>query len=110
MTKSLIEQIEDAVTKDDLELLAEKLGVEINKRQGVETIRAELLEAAEALAEKGVTTSGELEPREGQTEAPEGAEAAEKPKYQGRMLKHIKNGRTFPWTAALAKSRYMKEV
>lgn len=107
MTKSLIEQIEDAVTKDDLELLAEKLGVEINKRQGVETIRAELLEAAEALAEKGVTTSSELDLREGQTEAPE---ATEKPKYEGRMLKHIKNGRTFPWTAALAKSRYMKEV
>lgn len=107
MTKSLIEQIEEAVTKEDLEPLAEQLGVEINKRQGVETIRAELLEAAEALAEKGVTTSGELDQGEGQTEAPE---AEEKPKYQGRMLKHTENGRTFPWTAALAKSRYLKEV
>lgn len=107
MTKSLIEQIEEAVTKEDLESLAEQLNVEINKRQGVETIRAELLEAAETLAEKGVTTSGELDPREGQTEAPE---ADEKPKYKGRMLKHIKNGRTFPWTAALAKNRYMQEV
>ncbi|MGE6778262.1 hypothetical protein ACQKFL_11545 [Vreelandella titanicae] len=107
MSKTLIEQIEEAVTKDDFEPIAEQLNVEINKRQGVETIRAELLEAAETLAEQGVTTSGELEPGEGQTEAPE---AAEKPKYKGRKLKHIKNGRIFPWTAALAKNRYMQEV
>lgn len=107
MTKTLIEKIEEAVTKDDFDPIAKQLNVEINKRQGVETIRAELLEAAETLAEKGVTTSGELGPGEGQAEAPE---AEEKPKYKGRMLQHIKNGRTFPWTAALAESRHMKEV
>ena len=106
MTKTLIEQIEGAVTKDDFDPLAVKLGVELNKRQGVETIRAELLEAAETLAEKGVTTSEELTPNETSTELKE----PEKPKYQGRMLKHLKNGRTFPWTAALAKNRYMQEV
>ncbi len=106
MTKTLIEQIEEAVTKEDLEPIAEKLGVEINKRQGVETIRAELLEAAETLAEQGVTTPEELTPNEMPTEP----EEHEKPKYQGRMLKHLKNGRVFPWTAALAKNRYMQEV
>lgn len=106
MTKTLIEQIEDAVTKDDLEPIGEKLGVEINKRQGVETIRAELLEAAETLAEQGVTEEGEL----GTGEAPSEAVEPEKPKYKGRMLKHLKNGRIFPWTAALAKNRYMQEV
>lgn len=106
MTKTLIELIEGAVTKDDFDPLAEKLGVEINKRQGVETIRAELLEAAETLAEKGVTTSDELTPNE----TPAEPEKPEKPKYQGRMLKHLKNERTFPWTAALAKNRYMQEV
>ncbi|ASK18861.1 hypothetical protein [Halomonas sp. N3-2A] len=106
MTKTLIEQIEEAVTKDDFDPLAEKLGVELNKRQGVETIRAELLEAAETLAEKGITTPEELTPNETPTEP----EEPEKPKYQGRMLKHLKNGRTFPWTAALAKNRYMQEV
>jgi hypothetical protein len=106
MTKSLIEQIEEAVTKDDLEPLAEGLSVSIDKRQGVETIRAELLEAAEALAEKGVTTTEELSPDETPSKPPE----PEKPKYQGRMLKHLKNGRVFPWTAALAKNRYMQEV
>lgn len=109
MSKTLIEQIEDAVTKDDLEPLAGKLGVEINKRQGVETIRAELIEAAEALAEQGVTSSEELDPDAGGYNL-ENVPAPEKPKYEGRMLKHIKNGRTFPWTAALAKSRNMKEV
>lgn len=107
MTKTLIEQIEEAVTKDDFDPIAKQLNVEINKRQGVETIRAELLEAAEALAEKGVTTSGELKPGEGRAEE---VEPDEKPKYKGRMLKHIKSGRTFPWTAALAKNRYMQEV
>lgn len=106
MTKTLIEQIEEAVTKDDFDPLAEKLGVELNKRQGVETIRAELLEAAETLAEQGVTTSEELTPNETPTQP----EEHEKPKYQGRTLKHLKNGRVFPWTAALAKNRYMQEV
>lgn len=106
MTKTLIEQIEGAVTKDDFDPLAEKLGVELNKRQGVETIRAELLEAAETLAEKGVTSEEDLSPNETPAEPKE----PEKPKYQGRMLKHLKNGRTFPWTAALAKNRYMQEV
>ncbi|MDW0357715.1 hypothetical protein [Vreelandella venusta] len=106
MTKTLIEQIEEAVTKDDFDPLAEKLGVELNKRQGVETIRAELLEAAETLAEKGVTSEEDLSP----SETPAEPEEPEKPKYQGRMLKHLKNGRTFPWTAALAKNRYMQEV
>ena len=106
MTKTLIEQIEEAVTKEDLEPIAEKLGVEINKRQGVETIRAELLESAEALAEQGVTEESGLVANEVPSESTE----PEKPKYKGRMLKHLKNGRTFPWTAALAKNRYMQEV
>ncbi|MBS3668031.1 hypothetical protein [Vreelandella boliviensis] len=109
MSKTLIEQIEEAVTKEDFEPIAKQLNVEINKRQGVETIRAELLEAAETLAEKGVTSSEELYPDAGGYDL-ENVPAPEKPKYEGRMLKHIKNGRTFPWTAALAKSRNMKEV
>ncbi|WP_339934583.1 hypothetical protein [Vreelandella glaciei] len=109
MSKTLIEQIEEAVTKEDFEPIAKQLSVEINKRQGVETIRAELLETAETLAEQGVTSSEELDPDAGDSDL-ENVPAPEKPKYRGRMLKHIKNGRTFPWTAALAKSRYMKEV
>lgn len=104
--KTLIDQIEAAETKDDLEPLGIKLGIEINKRQGVETIRAELLEAAETLAEQGVTLAEELEPGADQPKVSE----PEKPTYKGRMLQHTKNGRTFPWTAALAKNRYMKEL
>ncbi|SDI27971.1 hypothetical protein SAMN04487867_10468 [Vreelandella titanicae] len=109
MSKTLIEQIEEAVTKDDFEPIAEQLNVEINKRQGVETIRAELLEVAESLAEQGVTSSEELDPDAGDYDL-ENVPAPEKPKYKGRKLKHIKNGRIFPWTAALAKNRYMQEV
>lgn len=106
MTKTLIERIEEAVTKDDLEPLAKTLSVSIDKRQGIETIRAELLEAAEALAEQGVTEAAALHVEE----APEQGEEPATPAYQGRMLKHLKNGRKFPWTAALAKNRYMQEV
>lgn len=107
MSQTLIDQIEAAETKDDFDPLAKQLKVEINKRQGIETIRAELLEAAETLAEQGITSAEEIEPS---AEQPEASDKPEKPAYKGRMLKHTKNGRTFPWTAALAKNRYMKEV
>ncbi|MGM0858656.1 MAG: hypothetical protein ACQEW0_16485 [Pseudomonadota bacterium] len=107
MTKSLIEQIEEAVTKEDLEPLAEQLGVEINKREGVETIRAKLLEAAETKDEQGGDPDGDNDqgPIEPSQEKP-----AKATPYKGRLLKHRKNGRTFPWTAQLAKKRDMQEV
>lgn len=95
MTKSLIEQIEEAVTKDDLELLAAQLNVEINKRQGVETIRAEMLETAEKLAEQGVTHpegEGGQGGDGGGSSAPDDEPAPKKAAYKGRMLQHTKTG------------------
>jgi len=115
MSKSLIEHLEAAETKDQLEALAKEMGVEINKRQGIETIRADLIEAAEERDSQNEA----VEAKSGDAEAPKAATvepdpepkaAEESPGYQGRMLKHTKNGRLFPWTAALAKSRYLKEV
>lgn len=111
---SLIKKIEDAETKDQLEALGKEIGVEVNKRQGVETVRAELMEIAEAQASDD---TGETDPKthadaqlakveQGDKDAPAAAETG----YKGRLLKHRKNGRLFPWTAALAKKRDMQEV
>lgn len=99
----MIEQIEAAETKDELETLGKELGVDVNKREGVETIRAKLLEVAEESA-PSYTESTANKTEEGA--APE----AEKNAYKGRLLKHRKNGRLFPWTAQLAKKRDMQEV
>lgn len=115
---SLIKQIEDAETKDQLEAIGKQppLGVDVDKRKGVETIRAELLELAEAQEND---TTGETDPEthaaaqvaqaEQQT-AKGGDEGEAESGYKGRMLKHRKTGRLFPWTAQLAKKREMQEV
>ena len=93
----MIERIEAAETKDDLLAIADEMSVTgINKRMGIETIRAELVEAAE---ETG-TPEAEVQTAKPEPEA--------KPKQ--RMLKHRKSGRLLPWTAALAKKREMQEV
>ena len=108
MSQTLIEQLEAVEDKDTLEALGVKhLDVNADKRKGIETIRAELLELAEAKAaeEGGTQTTTESAPQPATEEPPE-----PDGEYRGRMLKHIKNGRLFPWTAALAKSRYLKEV
>ncbi len=118
---SLIKQIEDAETKDQLEALGkEQLGIEVNKRQGVETIRAELLELAEEqAAQEGVAqeapsaTDEEQQGGDQDEERPTQQAAQEAPRkdaYRGRLLKHRKSGRLFPWTAQLAKKRDMQEV
>ncbi len=109
MSKTLIEQLEAAEDKDTLEALGkEHLGVNADKRKGIETIRAELLELAEAQAAGGDTAA--TEPQATNPVAPEPEEQSEPEAYRGRMLKHTKNGRLFPWTADLAKNRYLKEV
>lgn len=115
MSQTLIEQIEAAETKDQLEKLGkEQFGADVDKRKGAETIRAELLELAEAQA---ADTTGETDPEthaQAQLDKLEqGGEtdpAPTKAGYQGRLLKHRKNGRVFPWTAQLAKKREMQEV
>lgn len=110
MSQTLIEQLEAAKTKGALEALGkEHLGINADKRQGIETIRAELLELAEAptpgdAPQEPAPATNEAEPATATGEQDEPTE------YQGRMLKHIKSGRLFPWTADLAKNRYLKEV
>lgn len=137
---SLIKQIEDAETKDQLEAIGKQspLSVDVDKRKGVETIRAELMEMAEEAAasesgEKG-GDENQVEPAqeglsqnhgEGEAADSDGGTAtgepgtadehsapkpASKRQYSGRLLKNRKTGRLFPWTAQLAKKREMQEV
>lgn len=98
----MIERIEAAETKDELLAIADEMNVPgVNKRMGVETIRAELMEAiSEATLSKPEAAKPEPKATEPEPEA--------KPKQ--RMLKHRKSGRLLPWTAALAKKREMAEV
>lgn len=111
MSKTLIEQLEAAEDKDTLEALGkEHLGVNADKRKGIETIRAELLELAEAQAAGGDAAATEPQAENPVAPDPEPEQQAEPEAYRGRMLKHTKNGRLFPWTADLAKNRYLKEV
>lgn len=88
----LIARIEAAETKGDLDPLADALGLTLNKRKGLETLRAELLDAV---------------PAESPTESPA---PARQPVVAPRMLRHKGNGRTFIWTAALAKRRDLEEI
>jgi len=114
---SLIKQIEDAETKDQLEGLGKELfGVDVDKRKGVETIRAELLELAEAqendsTGETDPKTHAEAQVAQAEQQMAKNEETAEeKASYGGRLLKHRKTGRLFPWTAQLAQKREMQEV
>ncbi|MBY6209085.1 MULTISPECIES: hypothetical protein [Halomonas] len=104
----LLKMIEDAETKDELEAIGkEHLGTDVDKRKGIETIRAALEELA--------VESADEEPQAAEPAAeakPEPATAPVKPKGKGetRLLKNTKNGRVVAYTAALAKVKHMKEV
>lgn len=102
----LLKMIEDAETKGELEAIGKKhLGTDVDKRKGIETIRAELEElAAEGAREEPQAAEPAAEAK------PEPAPAKPKGKGETRLLKNTKNGRVVPYTAALAKVRHMKEV
>lgn len=103
MTQADIDRIEAAETKDDLYPIFDAFGLTPNKRKGLETLRAELLEAAENTEEVG----------EAPASTPEAAPAPSTPTPAAptpRLLRHTGNGRTFPWTAALAARRDMEEI
>ncbi|MGK0546339.1 hypothetical protein ACSEE7_12630 [Halomonas cupida] len=117
----LLKMIEDAESKDELEAIGkEHLGADVDKRKGIETIRAALEEMA---VEKEAGESGnsqpieqaagsdpEPEPEPAPTPASASASAAPKSKGDTRLLKNTKNGRVVVYTAALAKVKHMKEV
>ncbi|WP_108449352.1 hypothetical protein [Halomonas sp. BN3-1] len=102
----LLKMIEDAETKDELEAIGkEHLGTDVDKRKGIETIRAALEELA--------TEGADEEPQAAEPAAeakPEPSPAKPKGKGETRLLKNTKNGRVVAYTAALAKVKHMKEV
>lgn len=101
----VIAAIEGADTKDQLEVVGkDALGVDVDKRKGIETIRAELAELAESKAQP---QGGEQESGSKPEKEPD-KEPDKKPAV--RMLKHRRSGRRLPWTAQLAKKRDMREV
>ncbi|WP_280568253.1 hypothetical protein [Chromohalobacter sp. 296-RDG] len=121
---SLTERIESAANKDELEKIGkEELGVDADKRKGVETIRADLLERAEstpaqeesAPAEDDANTS--VTPSEGDStpaaQIPEASQTEDKPEPdepKPRLLRHRGNGRLFTYSAELAAKRHIEEV
>ncbi|MDT8895641.1 hypothetical protein RSO41_13365 [Halomonas sp. I1] len=125
---SLTDQIENAGSKDELEKIGKKsLGVDIDKRKGLESLRADLLERVEDQGESGEapveehaegnadggTVAPESDgstPASKITEAPasEGKPEQEAPKQ--RLLRHRGNGRIFAYSAALAAKRHIEEV
>lgn len=123
---SIIKMIEDAETKDQMEAIGlEHLGADVDKRKGIETIRAELSELAEAQDVNAASEDAapeenpekqaektEAPAKESEPEAPPASAATQqgKPRYKGRLLKHTGTGRLLPWTAQLAKKRNMQEV
>ncbi|CBV42526.1 hypothetical protein [Halomonas elongata] len=130
---SLSERIENAETKDELEKIGkDELGVDVDKRKGLETIRVDLQSLAEDQVSEGQgKTPAQNDAESPDKDAPESADTsqegtpaskmadAEKTPDQGesapaqekpRLLRHRGNGRVFTYSAALAAKRDMEEV
>lgn len=115
-----------------VKLGADELGVDLDASKTAAVLAEELLAVIEERGEPeaGETDNAQEPSTETQTtadkapepakESPEKNDPEEPPEpesepkkakpYKGKMLKNMRNGRMFPWTAALAKSRNMKEV
>ncbi|MGQ0335690.1 hypothetical protein [Halomonas elongata] len=131
---SLSERIENAENKDELEKIGKELGVDVDKRKGLETIRVDLQSLAEDQAEpqseepvqEGTEASKEDEVEgadtsQGDTPASQiaatddaeqasGQDESAPAQRKGRLLRHRGNGRVFTYSAALAAKREMEEV
>lgn len=127
---STIDSIKAAKSKADLEKIAhDEFGQEVDKRRGLETLRADVLEMAEAAsepapAEEKATQEAQEPAQEPQQDTPaptppqktdeelreERRLAVARRKTEHRRLKNTKNGRVFVYTADLAKKPGMVEV
>lgn len=105
---SLIQRLEKARTKDELEALGlEHLGVDIDKRKAKEVLRAELIAKAEA-AEKGEVGQSPLDsPADSAEPAPA---APKKAGYHGPLGRNKRTGRIMPWTSAMAGMPHMEQL
>lgn len=108
---SLIQKLEKARTKDELEALGlEHLGVDIDKRKAKEVLRAELIAKAEAAEadEPGQSPAGSsTDPVES---APVAPAAPKKAGYHGPLGRNKRTGRIMPWTSAMAGMPHMEQL
>lgn len=101
-----IERAKAATTKDELEAIAKEVDGKIVKQRGLETIRADVLVLLDEAEQPPKEEQNEQEPK-----APEPAPAKRKGVTPDpRRLKNTKNGRVFPYSAALAKKSGVVEV
>ena len=133
----LIEAVKAATTKDALEsLVKQHLGIDLDKRKALETLRAEVLKGLGAESEVGADAgeqgggSTELAPNtapsaagQATEQAPEAGQAAvslpsleedeaeePEPATAPRMLLNTENKRQFAWSPELAALPHMKEL
>lgn len=117
-TQELIHKLEKARTKDDLEALGiEHLGIDVDKREAKEVLRAKLISEAESrMGDEGEPTVSELEPGTASTEAEPASEpeSVEKPTQatsaSAKMGRNKRTGRIMPWTPEMAKFSHMEQV
>ena len=132
MSEEIRTRIDKAGSKEKLEAIGRELdpAVELDRRKSMDILRAELhahldehgdIEAGDADAgmsdEAGEPDEGATdpeptpEPDEGATDPePTPEPAPEAPKYEGKLLQNTRTKRFYPYTAALAKKRNMREV
>lgn len=130
----LIEAVKAATTKDALEsLVKQHLGIDLDKRKALETLRAEVLKGLGAESDSGVGAGdqgGGAEPgiapsAAGQVTAlvPEAGQAAvslppleeddaeePEPAQAPRLLLNTENNRQFAWSPELAALPHMREL
>jgi len=117
MSEEIQNRIDEASSKEKLEAIGRELEpeIELDRRKTMDVLRAELHahldehsnEASEPEPGKA-DDKGEPEPDE-----PVAAPLSDKParpKYKGRLIQNTRTGAFFPYTAALAKKRHMREV
>lgn len=119
MSEEIRTRIDKAGSKEKLEAIGRELdpAVELDRRKSMDILRAELhahldehgdIEAGDADA--GMSDEAG-EPDEGATDPePTPEPAPEAPKYEGKLLQNTRTKRFYPYTAALAKKRNMREV
>ncbi|MDP4546488.1 hypothetical protein [Marinobacter sp. MDS2] len=122
-TTTLIDKIAKARTKDDLEALGiEHLGIDVDKRETKDALRAKLLLLAEQrqtenldepepdVAGEAIADAAPEADPEPQAPAPQVAEPAPSTGYKGKLGRNKRTGRTLPWTPDMAKYSHMEEV
>ena len=120
MSEEIRTRIDEAGNKEKLEAIGRELEppVELDRRKTMDILRAELHAHLDEYGQDEAGDTG-VSDEAGSDEAgdagdPEPAQepepTADTPKYKGRLLQNTRTKRLFPYTAALAAKRNMREV